>query len=187
MPEIALPASPLSDGVIALRPWRADDVPALVEAAQDPEIPRWTVVPAPYGEADARGFIAAQSERRASGDAAPFAVVSAPDDRLLGSVEITLQDWRNARGEIGYWIAGSARRRGAALRSVQLISRWAFDALGLARIELLVEPPNTASQRVAERAGYTREGVLRSYREMKGKRVDFVLFSLLPDDEAARG
>ncbi len=185
MPEIALPA-PLSDGVIALRPWRADDVPALVEAAQDPEIPRWTVVPSPYSEADARGFIAAQSERRASGDAAPFAIVSADEDELFGSVEITLQDWRNARGEVGYWIAGPARRRGIAVRAVNLISQWAFSSLGLARIELLVEPPNTGSQGVAERAGYTREGVLRSYREMKGKRVDFVLFSLLPGDDAVR-
>lgn len=186
MPGITLPAPPLSDGVVALRQWRADDVPALVEAAQDPEIPRWTVVPTPYGEADARGFIAAQSERRAGGDAAPFAIVAADDDRLLGSIEVTLQDWRNARGEVGYWIAGYARRQGVALRSVRLISRWAFASLGLQRLELLVEPPNTASQGVAERAGYTREGVLRSYREMKGKRVDFVLFSLLPGDDAAR-
>ena len=182
MPEILLPKSNLSDGVVALRGWRREDAPALVEICQDPEIPRWTVVPEPYTEADARGYIAAQADRRAAGEAAPFAIVSATSDRVLGSVEITLHDWRNGRGEVGYWVDSRVRRKGVALRAVTLVSRWAFERLGLARIELLAEPPNIPSQKVAEAAGYTREGLLRSYREMKGRRRDFVLFSLLPDD-----
>ena len=182
MPEIRIPSEGLSDGVVALRPWRRSDVPALVEACQDPEIPRWTVVPSPYGEADARGFVSGQDDRRRHGEAAPFAVVDARDGALLGSIEVTLHDWRSGRGEVGYWIAAPARRRGVAVRAVRLVSRWAFDTLRLGRLELLVEPPNEPSQRVAERAGYRREGVLRSYRVMKGRRVDFVLFSLLPDD-----
>jgi RimJ/RimL family protein N-acetyltransferase len=83
-------------------------------------------------------------------------------------------------------VAAPARRQGVALRAVTLISGWALHELELERLELLVEPDNPASQRVAEAAGYMREGVLRSYRPMKGRRPDFIVYSLLPGDEAAR-
>lgn len=185
MRRIRAPERTLSDGAIRLRPWREGDVPALVEACQDTEIPRWTVVPSPYNEADARAFVAGQTERLSRGEAAPFAIVGAQSDDFLGSVEVTLLDRRSGRGEIGYWVAGHARRQGVALRAVRLISSWALDELELERLELLVEPDNPASQRVAEAAGYLREGTLRSYRPMKGRRPDFVVFSLLPSDEAA--
>ncbi|MDP8942758.1 MAG: GNAT family N-acetyltransferase [Actinomycetota bacterium] len=181
MPELTVPTE-LGDGVVTLRGWRADDVPWLVEACQDPEIPRWTVVPSPYSEADARAFVAMQSDRRSAGEAAPFAIASGDDDSPLGSIEITMHDWRSGRGEVGYWIAAPARRRGVAMRALALVVRWGFETLDLGRLELLAEPENEASQRLAERAGFTREGVLRSYRVMKGRRVDFVVFSLLPSD-----
>jgi len=63
-----------------------------------------------------------------------------------------------------------------------LVSGWAMDELGLARISLLAEPGNLPSQRVAEKAGYRREGLLRSYRELKGVRRDHVIYSLLAED-----
>ena len=185
MPELVLPEG-LSDGVVSFRAWCREDVPWLVEVCQDPEIPRWTAVPSPYGEADARGFVAAQEDRRSAGEAAPFAIVSAADGELLGSLDVTMHDWRNGRAEIGYWIAAPARGRGVALRSVALAARWSFASLGLARLELLVEPDNPPSQRVAERAGFTHEGLLRSYRLMKGRRVDFLVYSLLPTDAQPR-
>ena len=185
MPELTLPAGGLSDGVIALRGWRRDDVAWLVDACQDPEIPRWTAVPSPYGEADARAFVAAQEDRRRGGEAAPFAIAST-DGTLFGSIDVTMHDWRNGRGEVGYWVAAPARRRGVALRAVVLAARWSFEALGLARLELLAEPDNDASQRLAQRAGFTHEGLLRSYRLMKGRRVDFLVYSLLPSDPQPR-
>jgi ribosomal-protein-alanine N-acetyltransferase len=182
-PKLDPPRGGISDGTVSLRAWRRRDVPSLVEICQDPDIPRWTVVPSPYSESDAHGFLLAQAERRAGGEAAPFAIVKADDrDAVLGSIEVTLQDWRNGRGEVGYWVASWARGQGVARRAVLLVSRWAFEDLGLSRLELLVEPGNDASQRVAESAGFTREGMLRSYREMKGRRVDFICYSLLPDD-----
>jgi [ribosomal protein S5]-alanine N-acetyltransferase len=171
---------------VRLRPWREGDVPSLVEACQDPEIPRWTVVPSPYTEVDARAFIAGQTERMSRGEAAPFAVVDAERGDLLGSIEVTLLNRRSGRGEIGYWVAAHARRQGVAVRAVRLASGWALRELKLERLELLVEPDNPPSQRVAEAAGYVREGVLRSLRPMKGRRPDFIVYSLIPRDDAAQ-
>ncbi|HLL85742.1 MAG TPA: GNAT family N-acetyltransferase [Thermoleophilaceae bacterium] len=185
MRALRVPEQRLTDGTVRLRPWRDADVRDLVEACRDPEIPRWTVVPTPYSAADARAFVAGQNERLTRGEAAPFAVVGAEGGDFLGSVEVTLLDRRSGRGEIGYWVAPWARRRGVALRAVSLVSAWALSDLDLERLELLVEPDNEPSQRVAEAAGFTREGILRSYRPMKGRRPDFVLYSLLATDPAA--
>ena len=65
---------------------------------------------------------------------------------------------------------------------MQLVSRWALSQPGVARIELATSPENTASQRVAERSGFQREGVLRSYNLVDGSREDAVFFSLLPGE-----
>jgi [ribosomal protein S5]-alanine N-acetyltransferase len=91
-------------------------------------------------------------------------------------------DWSDHRGEIGYWMAREARGRGLGTRAVRLLSRWAIDALALERVELLANPANEGSQRLAERAGFTREGLLRRYRTRHGVREDLVMFSLLPED-----
>jgi RimJ/RimL family protein N-acetyltransferase len=69
-----------------------------------------------------------------------------------------------------------------ATRALALVARHAFDELGADRVQLTTEPNNLASQRVAEKAGFTREGVLRSLLEFKGRRRDAVMFSLLPED-----
>jgi RimJ/RimL family protein N-acetyltransferase len=173
---IPLPDPPLGDGDLALRPWRPQDVPAIVAACQDPEIPKWTLVPSPYSEDDARLWLAAQSAARRGGRRVELAIVD-PEDRLLGSIAIA-RSIDGRAGEVGYWIAREARRRGVATRAVQLLAEWAFSELGLARIELLAEPGNHASQRVAEAAGFKRVRLLPAHREQKGRMRDFYLYVL---------
>jgi RimJ/RimL family protein N-acetyltransferase len=63
-----------------------------------------------------------------------------------------------------------------------LLARWALEEAGLARLELVTDPDNIASQKVAKHAGFRREGVLRSYIERRGERQDCVIFSLLPGE-----
>jgi ribosomal-protein-alanine N-acetyltransferase len=113
------------------------------------------------------------------GTGATFAICES-DDRCVGHAWVNLSDLR--RGSVGYWLLPEARGRGLATRSVRLLAQWAFRDLGLARLALLTEPGNRASQRIAERLGFRREGVLRSYDENDGRRVDNVVFSLLPDE-----
>lgn len=182
MPRIVLPAQPLTDGPTALRPWRESDVQALVAACQDPEIPRWTRVPSPYGEGDARLYLQQRHDSVQSGTSAPFAIVASGDGPLLGSISLMRFSWIDARAEVGYFLARAARGEGHAVRAVGLICAWGFESLGLERIDLLVATENTPSQRVAERAGFTREAVFRSYFPSSRGRLDMVAFGLLAGD-----
>ncbi|HZU40921.1 MAG TPA: GNAT family N-acetyltransferase [Solirubrobacteraceae bacterium] len=180
MPRIVLPAEPLRDGPTALRPWRDSDVRALVVACQDPDIKRWTRAPDPYGESDARAQLLQRYDAIYAASAAPFAIVDAEDDaRLLGSISLMRFEWRHARAEVGYWLAREARGQGHATRAVSLVCEWGRRELALERIDLLAAARNTPSQRVAERCGFRREGLLRSYLRGKEGRQDMVAFGLL--------
>ena len=181
MPAIVLPDPPLHDGEIALRPWRGDDVPAITAACQDPEIPRWTVVPHHYTERHAREFLAGRDADLASGRELALAVVD-PGGVVLGSMGMSNFDWPGLKGEIGYWVAREARGRGVGTRAARLLSTWALTRLGLERLELLANPENLASQRLAAGAGFTREGLLRRYRRRHGVREDLVMYSRLAED-----
>jgi RimJ/RimL family protein N-acetyltransferase len=180
--SIVLPAEPLSDGVVALRPWRVSDVANLVVLCQDEEITRWTRVPTSYGITSARAWIA--ESRALVGDriSAPFAIVAAGDGELLGSISLMRFTWEHARGEVGYLLGREARGQGHATRALRLICAWGFAELGLERIDLYAATGNAASQRVAERAGFTREAVLRSYHRQLGAPLDMVAYGLLPGE-----
>ena len=98
---------------------------------------------------------------------------------MLGGGSLNSIDLEHGRAAVGYWLTPEARGRGVVTHAVRLIARWAFDDVGIARLELTCGPDNRASQRVAERCGFTREGVLRSRVRFKGGRRDTVVFSLL--------
>ena len=181
VPALPLPDPPLTDGTIALREKTEADVPALVAALQDPLIPRYTRVPSPYGEREARQFLVDQRRRREEGIELSLLIVDAGSAALLGSVGARV-DRETARAEIGYWVAREARRGGVASRAVVLLGGWLFEELDLARLQIHTETENVASQRVAETAGFTREGVLRSYELVEGRPIDVVMLSALPGD-----
>jgi RimJ/RimL family protein N-acetyltransferase len=181
VPSIPLPEPPLADAEVRLRPWTLGDVPAVTAACQDPEIARWTVIPHEYTELHATEFIATRDPDRAAGREISFAVVD-HDDELLGAMGMSNFDWDDKRSEIGYWMAREVRGRGLGTRALRLLSRWAIEGLGLERVELLANPANEASLRLAESAGYTRAGLLRRYRTRHGVREDLVMFSLLRED-----
>jgi RimJ/RimL family protein N-acetyltransferase len=183
MAELWFPDPPLAGDVVLLRPWREADVPGIVLAFSDPVMQRFSWRSAPYTETDAREYVAEQGEARLRGDALDFALVEPHDqDVVLGAV--SLHEVRLDKGcaAVGYWLAHDARGRGAATHAVSLLARWAFAELGLARLELTCGPDNKASQHVAERCGFSREGLLRSHVPFKGARRDSVIYSLLPGE-----
>jgi len=184
--RIVLPGEHLVDGPTALRAWRDSDLPGLVAACQDREISRWTRVPFPYGPSDARAYLLQRHDSLHAGTAAPFAIVASADrDQLLGSISLMRFSWQHTRAEVGYWLAQGARGQGHVTRAVRLITAWGFRSLALERIDLMAATGNPASQRVAERCGFTREAVLRSYLRGNEGRQDMVAFGLLATDPPA--
>jgi [ribosomal protein S5]-alanine N-acetyltransferase len=165
----------LTDGVVVIRPPNERDLDAIERGIRDPDVIR------SLGRLtlSAAEVLDLNRARRREGTAATFAICGA-DDGCIGHVFVNLSS--AGRGSIGYWLLPEARGQGFATRAVRLVSGWALRELGLARLQLLAEPSNEASQRVAERSGFTREGVLRSYTELDGRRLDYVMFSLLPSD-----
>jgi RimJ/RimL family protein N-acetyltransferase len=183
MAELSFPVPPLAGDVVLLRPWREADVPGMVAAFSDPVMQRFSWRAAPYTETDARDYVAGQEQARLLGEALHFALAEPYDqDVVLGCV--TLDEVRLEQGcaAIGYWLAPQARGRGAATQAVRLLARWAFDELGLARLELTCGPDNEASQQIAGRCGFSLEGLLRSHVPFKGARRDSVIYSLLPGE-----
>jgi RimJ/RimL family protein N-acetyltransferase len=183
MAALRFPVPPLADEVVLLRPWREADALGLVLAFSDPVMQRFSWRTAPYTETDARDYLTEQEGARLRGEELSFALAEPGDqDVVLGS--LSLSEVRLDRGcaAIGYWLAPEARGRGAATHAVRLLARWAFAELGLARLELTCGPDNHASQQVAERCGFAREGLLRSHVPFKGARRDSVMYSLLPGE-----
>ena len=182
---LAVPHPPLSDGVVTLRPWGDEDIPALVECIDgDEEIARWLdAIPQPYREPEAQAWVDQAASWWHDGSSAPFAVAESETGRILGSVGF---GWVGDQrvGEVGYWLRRDARGSGLTTRAVHLMSRWVFEELDCARLQLRADVLNLPSQRVAEKAGFTREGVLRSvhFNPRQDRRVDFVMFSLLPEE-----
>jgi RimJ/RimL family protein N-acetyltransferase len=173
------PDPPLTDGVVTLRAFRDTDADAIVAMMDEPEIARWTRAPSPYRLEDAIEWLAKLPAAPVRGDL-PLAVVDAGTDELVGNIAVHLGD--DGRGEFGYAVAARARRRGVASRALRLYARWAFEELGLARLEVHTRPANAVSIALAERVGFKREGVLRSYTVIRGERSDVVMLSLLPGE-----
>lgn len=167
---------------IRLRQFLATDSGWITTACDRPEMARFVpVLPSPYTEVHARGFIEYAHEAWRSGTSAPFAIESA-EHEPLGAIEVHLNRDDPGRGGVGYWLRPEARGRGAATEALKLVSRWAFEALGIERLSLVTDPENAASQRVAERAGYQREGLLRAWLPTTSGRRDCTMFSLLRTD-----
>jgi RimJ/RimL family protein N-acetyltransferase len=182
VPAIEPPDRPLADEAVLLRAWRRSDVAAAHRATLDPLIPRFTRVPEANTERNVRAYLLEQEPRRRAGEEIAFAIADARDEQLLGAIALGRFSWPDARAEIGYWLAPWARGRGIASRAVRLLARWALVDVGLARLELRTDAENAASQRVAERCGFVREGTLRSHEDLKGRRRDVIVFSLLPGE-----
>jgi RimJ/RimL family protein N-acetyltransferase len=166
---------------LVLRPYRPDDVDAVLRACQDPDIQRWIgVLPVPYTRADAEDFVTGTAVReRATGRGLSTAVEA--DGELVGSCGLMRFTEGRLGPEVGYWTAPWARGRGYAAEAAAALAVWAFDH-GAPRVHLFTDVANVASQGVAARAGFRREGVVRSclpYRD--GTHADAVLFGRLPE------
>jgi RimJ/RimL family protein N-acetyltransferase len=178
---LSYPDPPLGQGAIALRPWQEADLEVMVAICSDPDVARFTRVPEPYSEADARAWLDALPGRLDAGEGVTFAITEYGGSPV-GSIGLRIDPSDREIAEAGYMVAPAARGRGVATTALRLASRWGLRDLGIARVQLTTHLDNEGSQKVAERAGFRREGVLRSWAEIRGARVDLAMYSLLASD-----
>ena len=173
--SLAPPDPPLGDGVVFLRPLETGDVGAIEQARRDPAFIRWFGKPTmPAAE-----VIERTQRDWAEGTVASFAICNS-SRRFVGHVSVKLR--KHATVDVAYWLLPEDRGQGYATHALRLVTRWALEELGIARVQLWAEPDNIPSLRVAERSGFVREGVLRAFRERDGRRVDAVFYSRLTGD-----
>ena len=180
--DVALVVPILEAGPFRLRPFVFGDLDVVREASTDPLIPLITTVPAAFTQAEGRRFIERQWSRAERGAGYSFAIAESISDRAIGQIGLWLASISEGRASVGYWIARSARGRGAAGFAVKAVAWWAHHQLEVPRLELCVEPWNTASIRTAERAGFQREGLLRGWQEVGGERKDMFMYGRLSED-----
>ena len=168
----SLPAGPFG-----LRPFTLRDLDVVREGAVDPSIPLGTTVPAVYTDAAARSFIERQWRRATSGEGWSWAIARSDTDRAVGQVGLWPRG--DGRATIGYWVATSARRAGAATHALDAVVRFAFDEVELDRLELHIDPANAASIATAKRCGFELEGVLRAFHVIGGTRRDMAVYARL--------
>jgi ribosomal-protein-alanine N-acetyltransferase len=169
--------SPLpSSGPVVLRPFRDADLALVAELSTDPYLPQIGTVPAVFDEQAGLAYIARQHQRLQDGVGYSFAIADTFDDRGLGFAGLWPQD--GDRATLGYAVAPSARGRGVATAALTALTTFAWTLPGLDRLELLIEPWNVGSCRVAERCGYQQES--EPYlTEIEGEQREVLRYVLL--------
>ncbi|XMN09434.1 GNAT family N-acetyltransferase [Streptomyces griseobrunneus] len=170
-----------------LRPWEMSDLPLVREAAQDPYIPLITTIPARYSDKAAEAFVRRQWDRAATGHGYPFAIVRSRDRRPVGAIGLWLRDLPEGRASIGYWMVASGRGQGVTRAALRTVTHWALHDLRVPRLQLFIEPWNTASAHIAEDVGFRREGLLRGWQQVGDERRDMAVYGLLNSDGPVDG
>jgi RimJ/RimL family protein N-acetyltransferase len=166
---------------LLLRPWRPTDVDAVLAACQDPDIARWVTIPQPFVRADAEALVRDAQTMWRDGLGAPFAIVDAESDRLLGAVTRFGPDGHQAT--FGLWLTPDARGRGVGTRALRGVADWTFATTEAIRLDAFIMVGNEASDRMVLRAGFQREGVLRAWDlHHGGVPVDCTVFARIRGD-----
>jgi [ribosomal protein S5]-alanine N-acetyltransferase len=172
-----VPDPPLSDGLVTLRPPDEGDLAAIDLGIHDADVVRW------FGQPDSSAMEVLLLNRKRWAEGSPTFSICELDGICVGHVWVNVNGVDTTIGYVGYWLLPSARGRGIATRAVRLLSDWAVHSLGITHLRLLTEPNNEQSQRVAERSGFRRTGILAGHAKIDGRSIDHVVFSLPPEHE----
>jgi RimJ/RimL family protein N-acetyltransferase len=175
------PQPTLRIGELTVRPWREDDAAAVVAAYGDRDIQQWHARSMTAGEAPA--WLSSWADRWQAETGAGWAVTQ--QDVLVGRVGFRAISLPEGLAEIAYWTVPAARGRNIAARAVRAASTWMFQSVGLNRVELNHSALNTASCRIAHKAGFRYEGTKRRHALHPDGWHDMHLHARLADDEIA--
>ncbi|WP_326690001.1 MULTISPECIES: GNAT family N-acetyltransferase [unclassified Streptomyces] len=170
---------------LILRPFEERDVEAVATACDDPDIQRFVPVPEPYTLKDAVEFVRGASPAGWREDTMYNFGVFTHSGELVGSMGLVrLAHLRTAdrQAELGFWTARGHRRRGYTAEAGRAVVDWAFDSLGVERLEWVAQAENEGSRAVALRIGFVEEGIQRARIVHRGTRRDARIAALLPSD-----
>ncbi|WNV82405.1 GNAT family protein [Umezawaea sp. Da 62-37] len=173
------PSKPPAHGSVVLRAFTEDDVHLALEMGEDPYIPLIGSLPAHPNPHQALEWIERQQGRLAEGKGFSFAIADAGTGTALGGIGLWLSSLPAGRATAGYSVSPKHRGRGVASSALRALTAFAWTIPALHRVELHIEPWNTGSRKVAEAAGYQREGLLRSHQEIGGTRRDMLLYAAI--------
>lgn len=166
-----------------VRPLDEGDAEAVSEIFADKQTQRWLPFPQESGQIDGLAWCTEMAEeRRDSGNGDHYGVVRREDERLVGCLWTRRTDWGTRVTEVSYAISPEARGFGMAAEAVDALAIALILEHGFQRIEMRVAPGNTASRRVAEKAGFTYEGLLRNASYVHSGRVDLEVWSFVAAD-----
>jgi RimJ/RimL family protein N-acetyltransferase len=178
-------AAPLSNKLVLLRAYRPGDCDPLYTAVHESfaELNRWLPwCHSGYTREDSAAWIEARPSAWVSGEEYCFVIADPHSGEMLGGCGLNQFDPARLRCNLGYWVRSSQTGRGIATAATRLLARFGLEALELERIEIVAAVGNTASQRVAEKAGAVREGVARRRLRVHGIQHDAVVYSFVRDD-----
>ncbi len=175
----------MTNGHVLLRPYcdsDCEDIYAAVRESLSDMYPWMPWAHRDYTIDESRKWLKNQFGEWNKGSSYEFAILDARSGHYLGGCGINRIDIINRWANLGYWVRSGHMGRGVATAATVLLADWAFKKLHLNRVEILVATGNPRSQRVAEKAGARREGILRNRLCLYKETHDAVLFSLVPDD-----
>lgn len=171
------PSADPSHGAVRLRKFRDEDAAMAMELATDPYVPTIGTLPAGASREEALSWVERQQQHHVRGTGFAFSIADAATNRCLGQIGLFIRELGKGRATAGYAVSPDARGRGVAADALLALMDFAWTLPTLHRVELYIEPWNTASVRTAENAGFVREGILRSHQEISGVRRDMLLYS----------
>jgi RimJ/RimL family protein N-acetyltransferase len=168
-----------------LRPLCIGDAGDFFALHSDPRVMRYWSHPPWTERAQAIARIEQLERDRANAEFYTWATTLDGADRMIGTISLFAISRGQFRGEVGYALAPALWGSGYATEGLRLAIDFAFDTIGLARLEADVDPRNTPSCRVVERAGFQREGLLRQRWHVAGEVTDSAIYGLLRDEYVA--
>lgn len=177
------PVTELKTERLLLRPHGEQDIAPTVAMFGDEVSKFWLSAPQPYTLEEGRRWCTDTSHLlRAMGDGIHWVITDAATGRYLGGIGVKGTDWLGRCTEIGYAMAPEARGHGYASEATATVARWLLRDQAFNRVELFAATGNTASRRVAEKAGFVPEGVARNAGFTHRGQQDMMMFSLIPAD-----
>ncbi|HUW88694.1 MAG TPA: GNAT family protein [Candidatus Paceibacterota bacterium] len=170
----------VSDSIV-IRQLASSDQEAIVTAGNDDQMQKWFPLPFPYTTENAKWFISDFAPERQHGGTGLVSAIDL-DGKFAGVIDIKRAEWRGRSCEISYWTSPWARSKGVSTSALVILSHWIIQEMGFQRLEVRVAPGNLASQKVAEKAGFVREGIARNAGFTNHGRIDLIIYSRIPSD-----